>query len=43
MHQEVLNRTRWQLLKNAEYLDTEDDEKRELDETLKRNQSLTIA
>jgi transposase len=43
MHKEVLKGTRWLLLKNAENLDAEKDEKRKLDEALKLNQPLATA
>jgi transposase len=43
MHKEVLKGTRWLLLKNAENLDAEKDEKRRLDEALKLNQPLATA
>jgi transposase len=43
MHKEVLKGTRWLLLKNAENLNTEKDEKRRLDEALMLNKPLATA
>src|ERR1700733_8387758 len=42
-HKEVLKGTRWLLLKNAENLDPEKDEKRRLKEALKLNEPLAVA
>jgi transposase len=42
-HKEVLKGTRWLLLKNAENLDEEKDEKRRLQEALKLNEPLATA
>jgi transposase len=42
-HKEVLKGTRWLLLKNAENLDPEKDEKRRLQEALKLNEPLATA
>jgi transposase len=42
-HKEVLKGTRWLLLKNAENLDEEKDEKRRLKEALKLNEPLAVA
>jgi transposase len=42
-HKEVLKGTRWLLLKNAENLDEEKDEKSRLKEALKLNESLAVA
>ena len=42
-HKEVLKGTRWLLLKNAEDLDEEKDEKRRLQEALKLNEPLAVA
>ena len=43
MHKEVLKGTRWLLLKNAENLDAEKDEKRQLEEALALNEPLATA
>jgi transposase len=42
-HKEVLKGTRWLLLKNAENLDEEKDERRRLEEALKLNEPLATA
>ncbi len=42
-HKAVLKGTRWLLLKNAENLDPKKDEKRQLQEALKRNEPLAVA
>src|SRR3954449_12320116 len=43
MHKEVLKGTRWLLLKNAENLDAQRDEKRRLEEALALNKPLAVA
>src|SRR3954466_11954396 len=43
MHKEVLEGTRWLLLKNPENLDAEKDEKRRLEEALSLNKPLAVA